>query len=378
MQLFPWLTAGMPIGVDVGAHAVKLLQLQRRGSALRIVDAQCELLGDEAPAVDQPGYHEAVGAAAHRAYERGAFKGRHIVSCLPSNLMNYRNVRLPPMPKAEMDEAVRWEAADRERAVGEPVLNDYFLSGAVRQGDDAKQEVILMTAAVSQAEAHVEALAAAGLVPVAVDAQPAALSRCLGTRRAGPDVDAEQSRLIVEIGGGSTQVLIDRGDQVLFVKQINIGGKLIDERAAAALGRPVEEVRQLRREIHTVNAADLADPPTVLRDAFGPTVLELGREVQLCLRYFTVTFKHARPTQLMLLGGEAAQPWLSPMLSEAVGLPTMVVDPLEGIEQTGFGERGDVQRVLPGGAGAWAVAAGLSLRPDARIERRFKVRKEAA
>jgi hypothetical protein len=53
-------------------------------------------------------------------------------------------------------------------------------------------------------------------------------------------------------------------------------------------------------------------------DATRSTMEELGREIGLCLRYYSVTFRGQRPNKLRLLGGEAADPMLLGVLNAAL------------------------------------------------------------
>ncbi len=86
---------------------------------------------------------------------------------------------------------------------------------------------------------------------------------------------------------------------------------------------------------------------------------ELARELDMCLRYYVVTFRGARPDALALVGRQAGAP-LREGLSSALGMPVEEAQPLRGVRDLGDAAR-------PDRSAEWALAAGLSLYPaDAR------------
>jgi hypothetical protein len=84
---------------------------------------------------------------------------------------------------------------------------------------------------------------------------------------------------------------------------------------------------------------------------------ELGREISLCLRYYSVTFHGHRPPKLRLVGGEASDPQLQSLLNSALVIPVEIGRPLYSV---------NTSRMKPadrrGSMCEWALALGLSLR----------------
>jgi hypothetical protein len=83
----------------------------------------------------------------------------------------------------------------------------------------------------------------------------------------------------------------------------------------------------------------------------------LGREISLCLRYYSVTFRGQRPVKLRLLGGEAADPLLLGVLNASLGVPVEASNPLFSVDTS----RMDASE-RKGFMSEWAMAFGLSLR----------------
>jgi type IV pilus assembly protein PilM len=367
-----WSRSKCPIGIDVGTHSVKLMQLEKHGDRCRVTAMASQALPADLSTYG-PEYHHAVGQAIAQLCTAGQFTGCKVVSSLPAAALTYKSVRLPIMPADELTAAVQWEAADRLQAAGEPARVQYFKAGEITQGEEIRQEIIVMSAAESLVDAHTQMLLRCGLHPVAIETVPSALARCLALGAESPT----QVRVAIDIGYASTKVIILRGCDVLFFKLIDTGGRIFDHSVAEHLGMAVAEASQLRRRLcdpigcednpqqAPADQARRENAERAVYEAIRPKVTELAREIGLCLRYYSVTFRGRRPERAMLLGGEAHQRQLPELLASEAGIAIEIGEPLLSMDVA------PVQSALvrEGGA-AWAVAAGLSLRQQSRVVKR--------
>jgi Tfp pilus assembly PilM family ATPase len=170
--------------------------------------------------------------------------------------------------------------------------------------------------------------------------------------------------VLADIGTMRSQVVIGRGREINFLKQIEIGSHQMHEAISRKLGMTVDEARALRRRLIEQapgpTSAELLRSDSVRQavfDATRSTMEELGREIALCLRYYSVTFRGQRPGKLRLLGGEAADPLLLGVLNAALGIPVEAGRPLFSV---------DTSRLEPsdriGFMSEWATAFGLALK----------------
>ena len=92
-------------------------------------------------------------------------------------------------------------------------------------------------------------------------------------------------------------------------------------------------------------------------DAIRPELETLAREISLCIRYFSVTFRGRRADRVYLLGGEAT-PMLASELGERLQMPIEPADPLSRIEWHEEAAYGRDQLTGP----EWVIALGLSVK----------------
>lgn len=358
-----------PIGVDWGAHSVKMLQLDRRDGATKVIGAASRTIPLDMPK-QGPERVKRMAELLSSLHKDGGFEGRRVVSCLPATSVQYKNLRLPRMPENEIRAAVEWEASDRLRLSIEAMRLEYYDAGEVRQGEEAREEIILLAAPHAMIEEHLDALLGAGLKPDAIDAVPGAIARCFAGANSDPECPASA---FVDIGLSSTKVLISRGGRVVFFKLIEIGGAKLDETLAKHLGLAPLDAAEIRRKrrggADESGAADPSRTQAVDRavfEAIRSIAGDLAKEISLCMRYYSVSFRGRRPETIQLVGGESYDASLAKVLSEELSIPCESASPLKGIDVS----RSSELAASDSAHSEWAVATGLSLRKPASAARK--------
>jgi type IV pilus assembly protein PilM len=336
-----------PIGVDVGARSVKLVQLTADAGEL-VAAARWDL----PPESEKPGAGPvAVASAIRRAREGGGFRGREAVLSLSHRTLFLQNVRVPKCEGAELERQIHQEAGRRfPFPVAEAEIR--FLDVAdVRQTGAVLREVILMAAQRSAIEEAITGIEGAGLVPVSIDAEPLALLRGYAAqfRR---EADHQQRTLYVHLGYSRLAILIGEGEQVFFVKYVEIGGRHLDEAAANGMGMKASDAAGLRRH-NGDRRADQQDPEIArsIAQAIRPVLENVIDELSMCVRYHSVTFR-GKPLDRMVLGGSEATAALSESLSARLNLKCEVSQPFRRFAKIS----------IPGRPGQWDLALGLALR----------------
>lgn len=367
-----WMTSAyLPIGLDLTATGAKLLQLRKHGDGLAVVDA----MRVEAPAaLDEERAQDRLAPildALRRRWSVGSFRGRRCVIGVGQDMLRIRSIRQPRMPREEADAAVALEARDRLGfAMDQSSEIGWIRAGEVRQSDQLRDEVIVVGAPTSDLEWLIQEVSAMGLRPMAIEPSFVASARCF--ERAGRRAaDESVTRLLIDIGFSSTDLIILRGSTIAFYKTLNVGGRRMNELVAERLGldqRAAADLRRQRIQPGRRQVDGLLDERTeqAIFEAIRPVVDELAREIAMCVRYYAVSFTGARPQFALIVGGEAGEPHLVTHMERGIGLPTYVGASLEGVELGG---------ALSGGAKSglpeWSAAVGLSLREsDSWIERR--------
>jgi type IV pilus assembly protein PilM len=337
-----------PIGVDIGGRSVKLLQLN--ADRTRLLEAVRWDLPQSAAGEGQIA-GAALGEALKQARDGRGFRGRDAVLCLGARHLFVQNLRVPKVPSAELEATVRSEVGGRLPFPVDQADVRFLEAADVRQGDLVRREVIVLACHLPVLAELLGVVEAAGMRPVAVDAEPLALLRCYASqfRR---DEDRNQRAIFVHLGVSNTAVIIAQGDDPLFIKYIDVGGQHFDEAVARHLQMPLDEAWALRRH-NGDRRADQQDPEVAksITESQRPVIERLSKEISLCVRYHSVTFR-GQPLARLVLGGGEATPALVEQLAQRLNLKCELGDPLRPFE---------LSRVA-GRKTQWDVATGLALR----------------
>ena len=219
----------------------------------------------------------------------------------------------------------------------------------------------------------------AGLKPAGLDIVPCALFRSF-ERSLRRQEDKEQTFVFIDIGGEYTTMVFGRSGQISFIKQIAIGGEQLNQNIAARLGVSVEEAAALRDKLRTETSfgpsaltsesgegesagqgqLDVSVRQNII-DSINSAAEELSREISLCFRYYTVTFRGKRIERAIFSGGQAYDNILLSSLRRQLTVEIEVAQPIRGFNisrSNGAGLDSDRRGFLC----EWTVAVGLCLK----------------
>ena len=387
---FGWFNARVnPIAVDIGTDAIKALQVEPREGTLRLQTAVHVEIPEDVRG--KPAEREAFTAEALRKMlADGGFKGRQAVTCLPASSMAVQHLRLPKMAPDEITKALPFEAAGKLPFDPARAVLRHVISGEVYQSQEAKMEVIVMAAPRESVERHLNTLSKAKLEVVGIHVEPTALIGCFAHlfRRKG---DEQISTMFIDMGAGSTHVVIAHGTHLVFAKHVQVGGDALTRRVAEVMKLPLGAARKLRMEAaqrtsgtHRLPAGVVAigndagaghplgainttrSEATQLTDealakvtaALQEPVETMIAELQMCLRYYESIFPEKTVDRVIFVGGECRQMSLCQAIAQRLGLPATLGDPLSRLlkdDKTVCTL--DLRQPQP----AWAIAVGLGI-----------------
>lgn len=352
----------LPIGLDIGLDSIKMMQVEVVGGALAVRAAAKQAMPDEARQQPQDVRLAVAVDLVRQMIRSNGFAGRHVVTALPREIVQVKNLRLPQIPAAELAAAVQFEARNIFSFDTDAAAQVHHLhAGDVRQGLEVKQEVIVLAAKNEDVNHHLEQLHRCGVIVDSLDLEPCALYRSI-ERFMRRREDEQEAHVLVDIGVQRSLVVIGKGRDISFLKSIDIGGQQLNDAVSRKLGITLDEARQLRRRLIEA-PPDAAEPGKrdpvrqAVVDATRSVMEELGREISLCLRYYSVTFRGHRPNRMRLTGGEASDPQLQALLNSSLTIPVEAARPLYSVDSARMkaaDRRGTMSE--------WTLAFGLALK----------------
>ncbi len=416
------MSGTLPIAIDFGAGALKLLQLAGGDPPALIaaasIDTPEQLLSDHAKRF------EFQFQALPRLLKGGGFKGKRAVCSIPAGQTFIKHMQFPKSDNVDLSDLVKVGVPNALNCDPEAlILRHFAVDGAATPGSSGgsdgsamKQEVICMAAAREFVQRIMQAIRAAGLDCVGIHPEAVATIRAFEhiNRRIS---DQHVSTLYLDLACGTTKVWIAHGSTLIFAKTIQIGGRDLDAAVAhaldvdtatarakrlaasvlvapavrpmdpncaearakaaaayaAATGGLVESVEtstvtaQERRESKiapglTPQLADQGAVPLAPPEFdLADTLDNLTDEVSMCLRYYEAMFPGKRVDRAIFFGGEARHRGLCQHIARKLRLPAHVADPLARMARTGKEPVRGVDFTTP--QPGWTIPFGLCMSP---------------
>ncbi len=375
-----------PIAVDIGTETIKLLQVEPRENQYRLVAMASEVIPEEARG--RWAEREAFVSEALRKMLANGFRGKQVVTCLPSNAMAIQHLRMVKMNAEEFAKALPYEAAGKLPFDANRAVLRHTLSAEVYQNGEARQEVIVMAAPRDAVDRHLNLLSRQKLEVVGIHVEPNAVIECFGHlyKRKG---DEAISTLFIDMGAGATHAVIAHGKTLVFAKHVAVGGDTLNRLVADALKVSVAQAKDMRirasrqqaqaarlpegvvgigadQNTHplgrqnAVGAGAGIDAETVakLQEATAGALETLTGELQSCMRYYESIFPGRVVDRAIFVGGESRHIPMCQKIAQRLGVPATLGDPLARLVKDNV-ETGDVdvRQPQPG----WAIAVGLAI-----------------
>lgn len=368
-----------PIGLDIGHNSIKMIQLQVNEEQISVIAAEKVRIDSGINCGDRQKRRSFIISAIRRMLEKGNFHRRNVISCLPNDGLKITSLRLAEVQSDGIEQTLKKEVAQRFGLDPDEDAMKYVVAGNVHQGDEIKNELILFAADNEMIKSHIEMLEEAGLRPVSIDTIPCALFRSF-ERSLRRQEDKEHTVVFVDVGNQFTTVVFGRGGEISFVKQIPVGGERFNEEIAAKLGVDISEAEMLREALQMEKSLstpkpDLEEQPAAengqkldastrqaIVDVVSAVAEELTREISLCLRYYTVTFRGKRVRRAFFTGGGAYEYILIDVLKRQLAVEIEMAQPLKGFDISSERKNLNFDSDRRGLLCEWAVAVGLSLK----------------
>ncbi len=346
-----------PIGIDIGHDCVRMIQLSRNGQTVRVEGAEQEPIDPQLAVGSEP-YRKAIVLAVRAMRSRGRFVGNQAVSCLPGDSLRIKSLRLDSVESERIEELVYGDVAQRFGLDPDRDEIRYLFAGSVYQGEEIKNEVIFFGMNRTHLTNHMSLLEEAGLEPAAIDSMPCALFRSFQWTLRRQE-DREVVSVLVDLGVHYTTVIIGKGTTIALVKQIPLAESHLMSRVAEGLGISHSEVIQLIGKLREPGASGVDSfTQRSVMGAMSQTIEDLAREISLCFKYYAVTFRGERPSEVIFAGGNLFEAALMDSLRRQLNMEICIAEPMRGFDlsRVTFDRRPNPQMC------EWAVAVGLALK----------------
>ncbi|MEK7267580.1 MAG: pilus assembly protein PilM, partial [Nitrospirota bacterium] len=284
-----------PLGVDLGTGSVKVIGLNgKKISLAAFMDIPSSDWEDESLLIGR----------LKTFFKEINIAGKDAVVHIPGHLSFIRTINLPPMPKGELKEAVKWEIKRQLPYPQEEAVYDYIAAPAA--------DGIVVTFASAErknVQRYISPFKEAGLKVVAVDVNPLCLIRALPLHGSG-------NIIVLDIGARSMEIDIMRSESVRLTRTVDLGGEQIKNQLVSE-GFPEGEIDDI-----------MMDGPA---ERMKEVLNQFLREIFLSIDYYKATFKEKVFSEVILTGGVAINHAVRDYFSQMLDIPVVVPNPFDNL-----------------------------------------------
>ncbi len=297
-------------------------------------------------------------------------RGRSVQVGVSNQKVIVRNIDMPEMTEEELRGAIEFQAQDYiPIPVDEVVLDFQVVGKRVNPDGSSRQEVLLVAAQRTMIGTLLSALRQAGLKVAGIDVSSLALTRALlpPTSFLGDTPDGGTCRGIADISSSVSTLVVAVDGSLKFTRIINFSSDQFPRALSEQRGIPYADAQTMVQRLGLSGPLP-ADAEYYPEDVVSDThrqltqeASELSDEIRRSFDYYQGQENAPRVTELILSGRGALVKNLDAHLSEALGLPVTLGNPLVHIAQNAS----DVPDAsLAFMAPALAVPIGLALAGD--------------
>ena len=343
------------VGVDIGSSSVKAVELQGKNGDFQLVSLGYESLEPDSVVDGQIMELNSVSNAISNIFNEHKIKTNRVAAGVNGHSVIVKNIILPQMSSAELQESFAWHAEEHIPFDIADVTLDYHVTGTT---DDAIH--VLMAACKRDKVANLkQAIQLAGKQPAIIDVDAFALQNCYDLNY---DPQPNEVVALLNIGASTTNINILNGNRSVFTRDASFGGNQYTSLLQKELGLTFEHAEQVKRGMPLPEPVEDRDIIPILE-----TVSDiLALEIQKTMDFYRATVEDGGVAveKILVSGGGSKLAGLIDFLAKQFEMPVEIFDPFRKIKVDSRGFDPEYMReVIP----EMAIAVGLALRGvDAR------------
>ena len=313
------------LGLDIGSHYLKLVELTESGSDLVVSKCQVEELPHEAIVDKQIMDRDVVVQKIRDLVKDSRIKNREVMISVAGRGVIIKKIITDRMNDAELEDAIEWEAKQHIPYDISEVTLDHQTLPSEQETDHT--DVLLVAAKNDLVYSGSDLARLSGLIPQGIDLDTFAVQNALYQNNYIP---SQGTVAVLHIGFNSTNAIIISNGVFDANRDLAVAGKIFLENIVRRLGFSVKDSFDLLWK-------GAPDGPIrdALDDVIRATTEKLVENLERAFPQHWSADAHAPVSKVILCGGGAVFPGLKNYLKEDLALPVEIADPLKGLSPNG-------------------------------------------
>lgn len=324
-ELFGKLNPGSIVGLDIGAHSIKVCEVSGSPGKFKLEKFGIFTLSEAVLIEDEIQKPSEISEGVLEALHQANIKSKMVcLGLFGPNTMTKR-LNTPEGTKEEIEDHVLWEAEQYITFGADDSQIDFFIVG---ENEGGGKDALVAAAKNDVIDSFCDLLKDEAKITVKlVDLNVIALSNIF-EEVAGDDLEEySQGTLLLDFGAQSTKIVVYKRGGPIFTKEIPIGGGLITEEIQRQMGVSYEEAEDLK-----TTPDDNGNLPEEILNIINYQVDQQIAEVRKNINFYVTQGSAERVSYCFVTGGSSLLPGLIDKLSVVAGIPVERLDVFSAIK----------------------------------------------
>jgi type IV pilus assembly protein PilM len=334
-------------GLDFGSSTYKVVKLEDQAEKIRL--ASLGVIQAPSPGIESDSDNDLkqVVEAIKKVKTDAKIPTSQVALALPESKVYTRVIEMPSLTDEELSSAMEWEAEQYIPIPLSEVNLDWQVLARPGKGfEEKKMEVLLVAAPKALIRKYSKVAEEAGLEIMSLESEIIAISRAVVG-------EEEVAKVVLNLGGRSTDIAIVRSGQVVFTRSIGTGGVSISRAVASTLNLDLAQAEEYKKAYGFLEN----QLEGKVRGAIVPIFNVIVSEIKKAIDYYVTKASDNKLGSIVVSGGTALLPGAIAYLAENLGIEVLVANPFAKMLMD---ERSE--KLLSASAPLYAVAVGLAMK----------------
>lgn len=310
------------IGLDIGSHSIKLIELGKQGNSFVLLSAgTCPTPQKVLGATQQSDIESLAGAIRKLAKDVGV-KSRSVNVALPESQVFTRVIEVPQLSRQELASSIKWEAEQYIPLPLDQVTMDFTVLRDAKDTGNNLMQVLLVAAPKVLLDRYVTFIELSGLGVVGIETEIISASRAVA-----PVAHGVKTTLLVSLGAQTTDLSILRDGIIAFTRSISAGGEALSRALVEGLGFRQNQAEEFKKTY----GLDRSHLEGKIVEAVRPIMDTIIGEIKRALAFYQERYRGDRIELVILSGGTARLPGMTAYMAEHIGIEAQIANPWIGI-----------------------------------------------
>jgi type IV pilus assembly protein PilM len=336
-------------GLDIGTHSLKLAQVKYLGAdtAQLLKLARADIVGGLLNTPDVNNLAKEI----KNLKDAAGIATKKVVIALPESSIFSRLILLPEVDESKLEQAIYYEAKQYLPVTIDDVQLEWIQVSRSERDGKAFVQYLLVAAPKKIVSKYLEVMELAGLEVIAVETETIATARSYTYNN-----NFTEGILVMDFGGTNTDISVVMGKNVIFSQSIGTGSDVLTKALVSEFNLDILQAEQYKRTYGLLR--DQAEGK--IAGALEPMMKIITNEINKTINYFKEHLRENTPKQIFVVGDGANLPGLADYLTQTMGIPSRVVDPIMSLKVDNKLQT-EISQINTAG---FSVAVGLALKTE--------------